>query len=931
MLRTVQEAQEKQEKFFDQIYQLAQAEDKEALIALLKDPQVSIDVLKKGSYETPAEKLAAEGNKKAAEFLRIHGASIKGIARGVGRKGDKEYAHELLALDPDCLNDIAFGAAQADPIEYAENLRLNKKASATELARAAAYSGNRGYAESLRKQYDVDATQIAAAAAEGGQNDYANYLLQQHSARADEVALGAAKGGNFEYVKELQKQHAIPKGLIAMGCAQAGYFIEAERLLSQDPNPNYDLLASLAARRGYFDYAEHLCREYDCPISTLEEGAAQGGYLNYKKSTNKPVPLEKKTISDRFRSIIHRINRYLFKNTQPPSLFNIDKEIASQLEDKKIAPLLNDRDKGDLNEIRARIEMLDINQSAIFLAHKEYKKNDLTQPDLNKSSRAVHLAKVNHLYLELQKLMNDITTPEGIYYRTAQRHPTFFKNIKQSLKKLIDNLANDRDRKHGKLTSSSEEKNSLWLHVSAQIMGGRYLDFKQSLDPIKEKNEGDCYGYFRSWVEQITSGNTQADFLRPYRETHASQLNQFLIKREEIFKERVSLNFSVFEFPDIESTLKIDSMLKKLQDKKIYGLNLKGERSHRIGLRKIEATQEIECFDPNVGVFTFKTEQAFKIWFRDLLSRYNYSAIKLYDVGDQPSKSTSFVPETTKTTLSLFLPVIKPGDGDNTVKIKIDNYHHIRLTGIAKLLGRPIADNEQKINEKFEHQQTSYQAYLKEKFFKEDAIIIKKYDVKQDGLKEFLVKQLAIGAHSNELLAFLNLLKHNIMTSSSIVSLEGLITYLLTEKLPSQNMTWAESLAKDDRSFLSDLQNNFEISPILLTLLQQQLLLEIMKQAESLDLKNLKKIKTILKKYLEGTVSLTNVFDELKQVDPNPQISLFSKYLPRPGKAENSFYSLIDQINPNNPSSLQSIYSKMEKLSSKKSPRIGSSVSPSRS
>lgn len=135
--------------YFEQLYALAKAQNKEGLEQLLQTSQCCIDEYKKGSLLSAGELLAREKNKPATDLLQKLGANIDAIARGATFGGHKEWA-EALRKEGANINAIARGAAMGRHKEWAEALR-KERANINDIAVGAALGGDKEWVKALRK------------------------------------------------------------------------------------------------------------------------------------------------------------------------------------------------------------------------------------------------------------------------------------------------------------------------------------------------------------------------------------------------------------------------------------------------------------------------------------------------------------------------------------------------------------------------------------------------------------------------------------------------------------------------------------------------------------------------------------------------------------------------------------------------------------
>jgi hypothetical protein len=129
---------------FDQIYEIAKnaKNDTDTIkkLSLILTPDTCIDVRDNTGLQTPAGKLAKEGNKEAVELLMKLGANVNDIAAGAAIGGHRDYAEHLRQNHGANVNNIARGAAIGGHRDYAEHLRINHGANVNDIAKGTADS-----------------------------------------------------------------------------------------------------------------------------------------------------------------------------------------------------------------------------------------------------------------------------------------------------------------------------------------------------------------------------------------------------------------------------------------------------------------------------------------------------------------------------------------------------------------------------------------------------------------------------------------------------------------------------------------------------------------------------------------------------------------------------------------------------------------------
>ncbi|WP_133138680.1 DEAD/DEAH box helicase family protein [Legionella genomosp. 1] len=259
------------------ICRLAEEGKETALIDLLKDPLVSIDVRKQGTDWTPAEVLASQKKVDAVKLLVKLGANIHLAGRGAARSGDVEATEVLRRESNTCIHQIARGAGEnGDPIFT--NWLLNQGACTSAIAEGAAIKGDGDkVSEMLLKKASFKAVLRGYLQGKHIEPILTYYNNPHNYGNRTFLAIYAAASGLHELAYE-QQQAGVEFKYIAMGLAKGGYINELLPLIDQISDISE--VAAAAALSGHLYLAEILRRK-GADITTLAVGAIKGGHVKY--------------------------------------------------------------------------------------------------------------------------------------------------------------------------------------------------------------------------------------------------------------------------------------------------------------------------------------------------------------------------------------------------------------------------------------------------------------------------------------------------------------------------------------------------------------------------------------------------------------------------------------------------------------------------
>ncbi len=295
------------------------------------------------------------------------------------------------------------------------------------------------------------------------------------------------------------------------------------------------------------------------------------------------------------------------------------------------------------------------------------------QAELLREAKTAYKKKLAFVWLVATKLLSDLQQelkqiPDSHYKRLLQKTITItaiiIKNINPEL--IISKSAYyDRELKTDLTINKvneihlNENHRRFYSKTNAnaafiQALGGRYLPFKQSYDPLFGKSEGECFGYVADWVKQIerygrykfSPGLTKE--IRTFQEHQLTyRLNKFRpISFIEFFFEDKVVNY------EDTFTAAVDKIVARLDPYRLYELSATfyGIRSgHAMAIRKFPNSQAIEFFDSNVGIVVFDEEDAFKRWLSSYLCTYSGylkagGTFGLQTIGTQKDNATPSIP-----------------------------------------------------------------------------------------------------------------------------------------------------------------------------------------------------------------------------------------------------------------------------------------------
>lgn len=178
-----------------------------------------------------------------------------------------------------------------------------------------------------------------------------------------------------------------------------------------------------------------------------------------------------------------------------------------------------------------------------------------------------------------------------------------------------------------------------------KFFGGRYVPFVQNYDPLSYgAPKGSCYGYVVQWSNDIKKSKNNFVIPRLNKKVLFAQNKQ----SRNYFS---SWSSSFGRKTNLQSV--ISNMQHHLVDDTIYELGLdfcNDDISHALGIRKLPGN-EIEFFDPNLGIFIFPNDERFAQWLANHLCTrhtsdlYHGGSLELNSLGKVGKKNEPSIPK----------------------------------------------------------------------------------------------------------------------------------------------------------------------------------------------------------------------------------------------------------------------------------------------
>jgi hypothetical protein len=188
-----------------------------------------------------------------------------------------------------------------------------------------------------------------------------------------------------------------------------------------------------------------------------------------------------------------------------------------------------------------------------------------------------------------------------------------------------------------------------------QELGGRYIPFQQSYDPLYgKKNRGACAGYTLQWADEIIQNGFVASLPRLDERALKAQNSQFMEHWRHSSLEGLITNFLKSEQYcfSTDFRLVVDKIMAQMKPDHVYNLAVYffTRTAHSMGIRQIPGSETIEFFDSNLGIVVFDNTVTFKKWLAAHLASYYHlmslgGLVTLYDLGKQPLDARPSIPK----------------------------------------------------------------------------------------------------------------------------------------------------------------------------------------------------------------------------------------------------------------------------------------------
>ncbi|MBV8802991.1 MAG: hypothetical protein JO131_08545 [Gammaproteobacteria bacterium] len=606
----------------------------------------------------------------------------------------------------------------------------------------------------------------------------------------------------------------------------------------------------------------------------------------------------------------------------------------------------------------------------------EEKKIDLpylTQNQLASEAQTIVEKMTLFTYEQTQKIYFEIN--HGKYQSLLTKHNKILNTVSLNISTTIQNINPEwqpptytGEEKNIKIQSLPENKNdthqlSQGLYYFTNILNGFYIPLNQSLDPLNGDAQGYCFGHVLSWSDEISKkGRYTSPQLSISPELDHEQIHQKEDKYDMCYFHKYHLSLDLYSI--------IDNILKNIDTTFTFSISLRsqGNTGHACGIRKIPSTNEIEFFDPNYGIFVFKTEESFRIWFLRLLQMSYFdkgieNSISLIKINKQTNDATASIPyqdiqpfsEQDKEKMHKhFSDHTIPNNIKDKVlyicnKIRMSSY--ITLNSEQKdsfkkaddFVYKTILNTQQALKNNPSNLIT--QKSFENNELTDDSFAI--YKKNMDAYHDFLKKQVCdkinieIGTltksknHPNEIKA-LNHLKDSINEAGPHIALNAIIDRWLFV-INKESKTSHHDLIKKlpgTYGFISFIRSQYETSPFISCLSQDRLLLKIFRaiQEQTQHLEKSKgttffntdqKLPTTLGKinqyildYMQNKLSASEALEKIGIECRKKKTGLISNILVGRNTTVASIYNLLKTIKPDNIKSLNLIYEKLNTLSS---------------
>lgn len=259
---------------------------------------------------TPAAKLMADGEQKAAELLIFFGADVREIAFVAATQGKIAFAEQLTRDYGISFERIIEGAAASGLTkmkEYACDLYEKNESLLDCLFRGAAMGGDRHFVELLLEKYHAKLNlnteekkirfylNLINAAALGQQFKYRDELISACEKEAklknthlNEIHIHTAISDPKQYRDQFDQLSPSLKQAVALGAVIGGDFGYADQLLAEQKSETsaIETFATLAIEYGHFNYAERVCL---APTESMLAKVVEAGHFRYAEIMSKKM------------------------------------------------------------------------------------------------------------------------------------------------------------------------------------------------------------------------------------------------------------------------------------------------------------------------------------------------------------------------------------------------------------------------------------------------------------------------------------------------------------------------------------------------------------------------------------------------------------------------------------------------------------------
>lgn len=532
---------------------------------------------------------------------------------------------------------------------------------------------------------------------------------------------------------------------------------------------------------------------------------------------------------------------------------------------------------------------------------------NFNQTDLIAESRKAILDSFRFAHIMCERLYEK-TKKGGSYAPVRQSHPyrEFLIRINKLLKESMEFL----QAEHEKIEAYTTEKilDCHFYNLASQL-NGRYIYSDQRFDPLAFIHSGTCYGHVLSWRDAVVKTGKCIAMSRNDMTNFNYQLSQTEYLPD--FYETCQNHMHIWSA--------VEKLLSKCRKDGIYlwSYNFcRNQSGHAFGIRKLK-NKEIECFDPNLGIFIFP-ENTFSLWFTHILSCYLYDDslfdLEVSHIGAQPASAAATIP---------------PIQLNKSNTLACDYFfnqipYFSLLVGFRKDLKKEIVKSQkeilhitiEKINAILEEKLQLKKCYEKNDNEKYHVILKNKAVMTID---QEIEKSKGEFGHANMLdINILVELQAKIVNAEIGLSLKTLVNIFLHERCAGSNLTYKQIL-HDGRvhTFIHTFVSNHEINPFYMRFLQERI------KARIIDIVSIQLVflgennisapyKNIIKIFRD-----TSGLEVLLLIQKNlvKFSGFFSFAFNNEEKNNNEFYKIVRELQLDNPFSLLQTHQKLRYLS----------------